>query len=568
MVRGDSKASALTRLVFCTYGVLLRRLQDDPSIGGIDYVILDEVHERGVDSDFALALLMSAMSKRQNLKIILMSATMSTDKFANYLGSSLRIGSPSPVLHIPGYTFPVEDYYKNSYEDIVRNIYIKGGEAVDEYGDEFDSYSDRIGGRQRKGDLDYDLMVRLIIALSNGSKIEDRNISASVPYHMLDKAEGSLLVFMPGVPEINRLISLLSSTWSRSSADSNRKLRIMPLHGNLSPNEQKKIFIPSSVNELKIVVSTNVAEASVTIPDVTVVVDCCRVKEIDFDIERQMSALIMKICAKDSLRQRRGRAGRVQKGRCFRLVTNGTFDKLQPHGVPEILRVPLERLILQIKAMRLNETCLQLLQRCPDCPEKKAILCAELMLIKLQALDNDGNLTSLGRSLSALPCDPSVGKLLIYGSLLGSVYHAAAVAACLTSRSPFISSTEESEQKRIEVAKMSFVGTGISSDHMIMAKAIQEFDKIKSNKRKYCNEKCLSFDRMLEIQQLQRDLLGDLVNIGFLKSLSNGLNLENSIENRNSDKPKLLAATLCAGLYPKIAKIIRYLFNILSFIFI
>ena len=195
MVKGDSKASARTRIVFVTYGVLLRRLKDDPSLAAIDYVILDEVHERGVDSDFTLALLMSALtststaansgggSASKRLKLILMSATMATDKFATYLGQGLHQSGPAPVLSIPGYTYPVTEYWKGDYEEMLRTedelYYPRGGggyggyNAYDEEEDDSsrggsgrgsasasgnggDRWSlkggGRIGGKQRKGD--------------------------------------------------------------------------------------------------------------------------------------------------------------------------------------------------------------------------------------------------------------------------------------------------------------------------------------------------------------------------------------------------------------------------------
>ena len=196
-------------------------------------------------------------------------------------------------------------------------------------------------------------------------------------------AHGSILIFMPGVPEINKLARLLQQHYKHDAPGAPR-LKILPLHGNLSPNEQKVVFHNAGHNEIKIVISTNVAEASVTIPDVSVVIDTCKVKEIQFDTEIQTSVLTTKFAALDSLRQRRGRAGvfssfkcglspppvyffilfvcnpsrhcasflcfpgRVQKGRCFRLITRGTHDKLPQHSVPEILRVPLEKIVLQV----------------------------------------------------------------------------------------------------------------------------------------------------------------------------------------------------------------------------
>jgi len=258
MVKGDSKATNSTRIVFCTYGVILRRLQDDPDLQAVDYVVLDEIHERGIESDFTLALLMSALSRRNNLKLILMSATISTDKFADYLGQSLNI-PPAPILSIPGQTFPVTQYYKKDYEEIVRNRPLNQFKDDNDYDDEYEEVQEHlIGGKQRKGDIDYDLMVRLIMCLAEG-----------YDGGMLERAQGSILVFMPGVAEISKLIRLLTTTFNESNSAFSPT--IMPLHGNLSPQEQRKVFESSS--KLKIVVATNVAEASVTIIDVTVVID-------------------------------------------------------------------------------------------------------------------------------------------------------------------------------------------------------------------------------------------------------------------------------------------------------
>lgn len=262
MVKGDSKATNSTRVVFCTYGVILRRLQDDPDLQAVDYVVLDEIHERGIESDFTLALLMSALSRRNNLKLILMSATISTEKFADYLGQSLNI-PPAPILSIEGRTFPVTQYYKKDYEDIIRNRPLNACSNDNENDDDYEDVQEQlIGGKQRKGDIDYDLMVRLILCLAEG--YDDNEIGG-----MLERAQGTILVFMPGVGEISKLIRLLTTTFNES--DSSFTPNIMPLHGNLSPQEQKKVFDSSS--KLKIVVATNVAEASVTIVDVTVVID-------------------------------------------------------------------------------------------------------------------------------------------------------------------------------------------------------------------------------------------------------------------------------------------------------
>ena len=169
--------------------------------------------------------------------------------------------------------------------------------------------------------------------------------------------------------------------------------------------------------------------------------------------------------------------GRVQKGRCFRLITQGTFDKLPEHSVPEILRVSLEKVVLQVKAMMGNDnnlvtvsekqrstgvsggssnsSSMALLCRCPDVPSESSVLAAEQLLQQIQALDSTtGLLTPLGRHLSALPCMPRVGKLCIYGALLGCVYTATAVAACMTLRTPFLTSQDSEVVRRVQLAKV------------------------------------------------------------------------------------------------------------------
>ena len=200
----------------------------------------------------------------------------------------------------------------------------------------------RIGGPLRKGDIDWDLLVHLAIKLATGenqiaaaSLTDKRGISPP----RCSSELLSVLIFLPVYSEITRFLQLLRQEWDKTDkgggyggGGGGRAVRLitMPLHGGLSAVDQKQVFIPARPGELKIVAATNVAEASITIPDVSVVIDTCKVKEMYFVPDKQMNALITKFACQDSLRQRRGRAGRVSKGRCFRLVTQGTHDNLAP----------------------------------------------------------------------------------------------------------------------------------------------------------------------------------------------------------------------------------------------
>lgn len=321
-VRGNSKLSKDTQLLFCTYGILLRRLQSDALLRGVDYVILDEVHERGIESDFALSILLNVVKTRATdrnpLRLILMSATIQTEKFAVYLGrvksGSALHGNEAPVLHIPGYTYPVEEYYLNDYKQIVHSSSLRqesrqfGCDDVVIYDDDKDDGSDedeeenvktlsdnsrqmQKGGstynsgsssgsskrkkRNKGSEIDYNTMVKLILRLCAGGSTGATG--------MLSPAQGAILVFLPGIAEIGRLISLLkyaSGEGGEGGGGRYSPMLILPLHGSLSNADQKRVFDRPPRGTIKVVVATNVAEASITIDDVTVIIDSCQVKEM------------------------------------------------------------------------------------------------------------------------------------------------------------------------------------------------------------------------------------------------------------------------------------------------
>jgi ATP-dependent RNA helicase DHX57 len=536
--------------------------------------------ERGIESDFALSLLLQAVRNRRaraktrdpSLSLILMvgsfelmkylfkyrvclqSATISTEKFAAYLsaGTSEFAGEkvlstvsvrPAPILHIPGFTYPVTQIYKNDFELFIRkqqfeflrvkNRSVQGGasdpdrtyEDLEE--DEFEArrrfnYADfedwenaRKQMQQKRAsshaqtssadNIDYDLIIQLVCRLGFGNIFNQQSQTAD---DILESAVGGcVLIFMPGVPEINKCMNLLKSAWdafcviSNNSMPNNRSpyLKMYPLHGNLSSNEQKSVFTVAARQELKVVISTNVAEvvltnyvyvvvaksyymqASVTLSDVVVVIDTCRVKEMEFDTDTQSSCLLTKFASKDSLRQRAGRAGRVAAGRCFRCVTEQTYEKkLNQHSIPEILRAPLDRLVLQMKATELSQTvnqrhvndkpltfteyqetamqqssCWSILVNCIDPPPYMHIQTAIARLQKLQALDADTEmLTPLGKHLSRLPSDPRVARVLVYGVLLGCVFDASCVCALSSVKSPFLSTADISVRYQVDQTKV------------------------------------------------------------------------------------------------------------------
>ena len=328
---------------------------------------------------------------------------------------------------------------------------------------------------------------------------------------------------MKGVPEINRVIRLLDECIAQ--IDRKISVLLLPLHSNLSPTEQKRVFTPARKNEMKVVLSTNIAEASVTIPDVTVVVDTCRVKELAYDIERQMTFLGSKLAAHDALRQRRGRAGRVKEGRCFKLITENTFMKLPSNSIPEILRVPLESLLLQTLSMELKEDYRTVLANCLDPPPPDNLDAAYSSLIKIGAITKEfGKLSVLGKCLSVFPCSPKIGKLLLLGPLFKCVLSVSTAAAILASKSPYIMDGNAELKEVILKHKRRIIESrlgGFISDHLVMLEIFREFD-CSNDKRKYCVSNGLSNEKMCEIADLREEFVEVLADNGFLPSVKAG----------------------------------------------
>ena len=232
--------------------------------------------------------------------------------------------------------------------------------------------------------LDYDLLVALVLyAISPqgerelGLRGEGDEDGAGAGGGEL----GSVLVFMPGTMEIDRLCRELDH-----ATEGGQGLCVLPLHGSLPPQRQRAVFDPPPRGRRKVVVSTNIAETSITIPDATIVLDSCRVKEMGYDVARQMPRLQESWASQDSLTQRKGRAGRVREGVSFKLIRRKTFNRLPAHGTPEIKRVPLDHLVLQIKALGVEDHPSVVLARALDPPDPKAVQDAVDVLTDLKAL--------------------------------------------------------------------------------------------------------------------------------------------------------------------------------------
>ncbi len=442
-VRGQNNVGKFARLVFCTTGVLLRRLLSDVNLSELTHLIIDEVHERHMEADFLLALLRSSILRcRPDLKLILMSATLDEGRFQNYLsgpGMTLAI----PVLHIPGRLFPVSRHFLDtSFIGSCSNHKTPVGEV--DWDEEEEEYK-RVEaichtGTEKRGGGQYDFTQKHVKRAALGkTKKEDDPECEPVPLEsVVDialraigemKDNGAVLIFLPGELEINRVANGLKMCSSDGS------LHVLPLHGSLPPNQQALIFATPPYGKRKVVVSTNVAEASITIPDVTLVIDSVRVKEMVYDNGKRMPRLQETWASRASMTQRAGRAGRVKEGTAIHLIPELCQSQLSEHSTPEMARAPLEGIILQILALNLEPSAV--LKYAMDPPEESSVTTAMTDLKCLGAVNDIDQLTPLGWHIAAIPCPARAAKMLIYGALLGCIGPVSTIAAGLSCRTPF-----------------------------------------------------------------------------------------------------------------------------------
>lgn len=379
-MRLESKTSRATRIEVITEGILTRLLQQDPSLNGIGLVIFDEFHERSLDADLALSLCLKGRElfrdESDPLKLLVMSATLDSSAITQLLDDA-------PLVRSEGRTYPVD---------------IRYGQAA-----------------------------------KPGERIVERMV-ATLKQAINDNPDSSILAFLPGQSEIHRTADALGE-WLLERRI--RDIQLHPMYGNLTLEEQQQAIAPLPTGQRKVVLATNIAETSLTIDGVDVVVDSGLVREARFDPGTGMTGLHTTRISRASSTQRAGRAGRLAPGICYRLWTESQQEQLAAHTTPEILRADLAPLALQLLQWGVNDPAeLRWLDAPPSGPWQQALD----LLETLGAIARKGKssvLTAHGQAMSALPVHPRLAHLLICGAQAGHLQAAANIAALLSERNPF-----------------------------------------------------------------------------------------------------------------------------------
>ncbi|ESR64932.1 hypothetical protein CICLE_v10007274mg [Citrus x clementina] len=552
-VRLEGMKGRDTRLMFCTTGILLRRLLVDRSLRGVTHVIVDEIHERGMNEDFLLIVLKELLPRRPELRLILMSATLNAELFSSYFGGA-------PMLHIPGFTYPVRAYFLENILEMTRyrlNTY----NQIDDYGQEksWKMQKQALALRKRKSSIasavedaleaadfrEYSVQTQQSLSCWNPDSI-GFNLIEHVLCHIVKKERpGAVLVFMTGWDDINSLKDQLQA--HPLLGDPSRVL-LLACHGSMASSEQRLIFDKPEDGVRKIVLATNMAETSITINDVVFVIDCGKAKETSYDALNNTPCLLPSWISKAAARQRRGRAGRVQPGECYHLYPRYVYDAFADYQLPELLRTPLQSLCLQIKSLQLGSIS-EFLSRALQPPEPLSVKNAIEYLQIIGALDENENLTVLGRNLSMLPVEPKLGKMLILGAIFNCLDPVMTVVAGLSVRDPFLMPFDKKDLA--ESAKAQFSARDYS-DHLALVRAYDGWKDAERHQSgyEYCWKNFLSAQTLKAIDSLRKQFLFLLKDAGLVDR-----NTENC--NKWSHDEHLIRAVICAGLFPGLCSVVN-----------
>lgn len=372
-----------------------------------------------------------------------------------------------------------------------------------------------------------------------------------IKYIHLNLSKGAILVFLTGYDDIIYLRDLIQTCNEMRHVN----YQLYTLHSNMQTPDQKKVFMKSP-NVRKIIISTNIAETSITIDDVVYVIDCGLVKENFFESMTGVCSLQRCWISKACSLQRVGRAGRTQPGKAFMLYSKSRFDAFPDNSTPEILRVPLHELCLHTKLLATSNTPIaDYLSKALEPPSFATIRNAVAVLKTIGALTPMEDLTEIGQHLLGLSIDPKIGKMLLYGCILKCLDPVLTIACSLANKEPFQLSVDGDKKKNRNESKREFAADSLS-DHMGLLRAFQGWQLARTNKteKKFCKDNLINRAVMEMIVGLRTQLLAQLRAIGLVKVRGPG---DIKDINQNSEKWYVIKAALISGLYPSIARIDR-----------
>jgi len=460
-VRFNEQQSESSYLKVMTDGILLAEIQQDRFLNRYEAIIVDEAHERSLNIDFLLGFLKQLVNRRKDLKLIITSATIDLEKFSEHFDQA-------PIVRVSGRTFPVEVRYEPP----------------------------ETNKEESNSDLQTEAVVSTVRQLANEKG---------------STALGDVLVFLSGEREIRETALALRKQKLRN-------IEILPLYARLRHSEQQKIFRPHQGR--RIVLSTNVAETSLTVPGINYVIDTGLARISRYSVQSKVQRLPIEPVSQASANQRKGRCGRLANGVCIRLYSEEDFDSRPEFTDPEIRRTNLGSVILRMKHLRLGDA-----ESFPfiEAPEARAISDGTRLLVELDALTPEGKLTIAGRQMASLPVDPRLGRMLVSASREHCLKELLVIVSALSIQDPREIGAENRQKAQEKLAQFDHP----ESDFLTLWNLWCEYeqrrqDLTQGQLRKYCKSYFLSFMRMREWREVHRQLLLSCQQLGLQINQADG----------------------------------------------
>ncbi|XP_060253017.1 probable ATP-dependent RNA helicase DHX35 isoform X4 [Ovis aries] len=466
-IRFDDCTSPLaTRIKFLTDGMLVREMMVDPLLTKYSAIMLDEAHERTLYTDIAIGLLKKIQKKRGDLRLIVASATLDAEKFRDFFNhndTSDPTRDTCVILTVEGRTFPVDIFYLQSpVPDYIKST-----------------------------------------------------VETVMKIHQTE-GDGDILAFLTGQEEVETVVSMLiEQARALAQTGMKRHLRILPMYAGLPSFEQMKVFERVSRSVRKVIVATNVAETSITISGIVYVIDCGFVKLRAYNPRTAIECLVVVPVSQASANQRAGRGGRSRSGKCYRLYTEEAFDQLPQSTVPEMQRSNLAPVILQLKALGINNV-LRFHFMSP--PPAQSMVQALELLYALGGLDKDCRLTEpLGMRIAEFPLNPMFAKMLLESGNFGCSQEILSIAAMMQIQNVFVVPSNQKSQA-MRVHRKFAVEEG---DHLTMLNVYEAFIKHNKNSQ-WCQEHFLNYKGLVRAATVREQLKKLLVKFQVPKKSSEG----------------------------------------------
>ncbi|TPX69443.1 hypothetical protein SpCBS45565_g02466 [Spizellomyces sp. 'palustris'] len=475
-IRFDDTTSPSTKIKYMTDGMLLRELLSDNKLKRYSAIILDEAHERTLRTDILFGMVKAIQKERKDLKIIIMSATLNAERFSQYF-DKYDFGTLFLGLCVDAYRLCS-----------AKVIYV--------------------AGRQ--------FPVRTFAAVQRQEDYVDSALVATFQLHM-EEPRGDILVFLTGQEEIDNLQKLIEEN-ARNLPPKCPKMLVTPIYAKLPTDQQAKVFEPTPPGTRKIILSTNVAETSITISGIRYVIDTGMAKVRSYNSKIGMESLVVQPISKASARQRSGRAGREAPGFCYRLYSEAAFDSLPEDSEPEIMRCNLASVVLLLKASGVDDVVgFDYMDR----PSRDSIIRALEQLYALGALNDDGGLSSLGRQMAELPLDPVFSKILIQSKVFKCTKEVISIIAMLSVDLVFYTPNDKREQAGL--ARKRFMN--YDGDHITLYNVLKGYQSVHGDAG-WCTENFISGRSLKQALDIRKQLVTFAERMGIDTSVSCGTDFD------------------------------------------